>query len=82
MSQITKADALLAVDAAMAALASARVLLEAIGEDLAERGEECQHSRQSQTFTGLLCRDCGARLGVPTEEDPMNADSISTEVKQ
>jgi hypothetical protein len=82
MSQITKADALLAVDAAMAALASARVLLEAIGEDPAEQGEDCPHARRSETFTGVLCRDCGTQLGVPTEEDPMNVDTISSEAKQ
>ena len=80
MTQITKHDALLAIDGAMAAMASARVMVEAIGEDPSAGAEGCQHLRQSETFTGILCRDCGARLGVPDSKEYPVADTIPSEV--
>lgn len=80
MTQITKHDALLAVDAAMAALASARVMLEAIGEDpSAQNPESCSHLRQTETFTGILCRDCGATLGVPNYPSDTPVSTLRTE---
>ena len=84
MTQITKHDALLALDAAMAALASARVMVEAIGEDPSGGATgECQHLRQSETFAETLCRDCGATLaalGVPQEGADTPTGSIPSEV--
>lgn len=77
MTQITKHDALLAIDAAMAALASARVMVEAIGEDPSTGDDgQCKHVRQSETFTGILCRDCGMQLGVPTSTGDTPTGSI------
>jgi hypothetical protein len=82
MTQITKGDALLAIDAAMAALSTARVLVEAIGDEPAEVDGGCKHIRQHQTFTSNVCRDCGEELGVPVSDDSTTADSISSEVSQ
>lgn len=80
MSQITKHDALLAVDAAMAALAGARVMVEAIGEDPAvQHAGGCTHLRQTETFTGVMCRDCGAELGVPSSPGGGQASTLRTE---
>lgn len=80
MTQITKHDALLAIDAAMAALAGARVMVEAIGDDPAAPTDgACKHLRQTQTFTGTMCRDCGATLGVPTPDDDGAVSTLRTE---
>lgn len=80
MTQITKHDALLAIDAAMAALAGARVMVEAIGDDPAAAAPEgCRHLRQTETFTGALCRDCGATLGVPDGPSDTPVSTLRTE---
>lgn len=80
MTQITKHDALLAIDAAMAALASARVMVEAIGDDPATpRPEGCRHLRQTETFSGILCRDCGVTLGVSDQSDDTPVSTLRTE---
>lgn len=79
MTQITKHDALLAIDAAMAALASARVMVEAIGEDPAADADGCKHVRQTETFDRVMCRDCGASLGVPKAADAEPADMMPDE---
>lgn len=81
MTQITKQDALLALDGAMAALASARVMVEAIGEDPSQGEDGCLHLRQTETFRGPLCRDCGATLGVPTSTDDTPVGTMPSEVR-
>lgn len=79
MTQITKHDALLAIDAAMAALASARVMVEAIGDTPVADDGSCTHLRQTETFTGIMCRDCGATLGVPDQTSDTPVSTLRTE---
>lgn len=79
MTKITREDALLAIDGAMAALASARVLVSAIGEEPVDVDGVCQHVRTADTFTGVMCRDCGATLGVPTAGEADSVSTLSTE---
>jgi len=80
MSQITKEDALLAIDGAMAALSSARVMVDAIGDDPSASVGGCPHLRRTATFRKVLCEDCGATLGEPESDEGAPVDTISVEV--
>jgi len=80
MSTITKADALLAIDAAMGALASARAMLDSMGDDPAVAVGGCQHPRTASSFSGVMCRDCGETLGAPPEQPEPQISTIQEEV--
>lgn len=80
MTLITKEDALLAIDGAMAALSSARVMVEAIGDDPSAGADGCQHLRQTSTFTKVICEDCGETLGVPESDEGAVIGTISEKV--
>lgn len=67
-NEVTQQDVLAALDAAQTAVFTARRMVELFTASPTTADGRCKHVRQRQTFTGMVCMDCGDDLPGPASQ--------------